>query len=147
MEATTMNREEIEAAAKRNGVRITGWDGSQQAWMGTVHRLCIFHHGAGFLYRAWRGVDPLGPPTDDINEAFAAIAADIDKIRSARVERTAEDERAGVESDPSAPVAYGQGYREGYARCTADVVAWLGVGVEPGIERGAHVGAADTGGE
>ena len=75
-----MSREEIEAAAARAGVRITGWDDDGDAQIGPLHILAVYVVCGEFTrFRAWGGRS-LGPSTESIDEALAAIAADIAEI-------------------------------------------------------------------
>ena len=212
-----MNREEIEAAAKRAGVRVTGWqqwgtaagaEGYPVACIGPQHRLWWVESREMWSTRS-SGAPYIRFHT--LNKALAAIAADIDEIAAARIApasdelatelrqlhhdhatweaahmydpeniawgadalsarvdsvvaawRSADGEIAAARDPwPSAPVAYGQGHREGYDRCKADVLAWLTARSQSDgpfeshssyevmacavdIEADAHVGAADS---
>ena len=83
-----MNREAIEAAAARAGVRITDGPGGlvhNRVNVGARHYILI----DGDVVGAWAdsGTRPLLVGRHTLEEAFAAIAADIDEIASVRVER------------------------------------------------------------
>ena len=124
-----MNREEIEAAAARAGVRITDvtFDDAADEWCAEVGtRYCVFLGKTQALAMVMRTGCFIGRGT--LDEAFAAIAADIDEIASVRVERTAEDERADV-------VAWVVEYRE---TCEFPDVR----DIRDAIKAGFHVGAA-----
>jgi hypothetical protein len=135
----TMSREEIEAAAARAGVRITGWetwggdesDGFPVACVGPHHRVWAVSslsmwavRASGTAYSRFRTLD----------EAFTAIAADIDEIASVRDERQSEGRltsalQAARGLAAAASRRHGPAVKDadaqGYARCTADVVASL----------------------
>jgi len=118
-----MNREEIEAAAARAGVRITGYTGKRY-WFGPHHCL-VWPFGGGGWRASCEGQYISG---EGVDEALGAIAADIDEIASVRVGRTAEDERADV-------VAWVVEYRE---TCEFPDVR----DIRDAIKTGEHVGAA-----
>lgn len=152
-----MNREEIEAAAARAGVRITGWDNDNNAQIGPLHILAMYVIYDEFTrFRAWGGRS-LGPSTESIDEALAAIAADIDEIASVRVPADDPNDTGMLPCSACGDVDHLTGL---CADCLpakaertaederADVVAWLDRKgwpdrVAEGIEDGAHVGAAE----
>ena len=131
-----MSREEIEAAAARAGVRITefftpvGRPEWQHARLGKAY---VLKTSPPANYELW-DVDALGIYDVTLDEAFTAIAADIDEIASVRDERQSEGRltsalQAARGLAAAASRRHGPAVKDadaqGYARCTADVVASL----------------------
>lgn len=113
-------REEIEAAAAKAGLRVSSAlpSPADGVWEIVVGRYLVefqMDTGRAWAYRTESGgtLVTLGRHAR-IDGAFAAIAADIDKIAACRV-RPADDVDAARE----------QGRAEGRAAERADVVAWL----------------------